>query len=366
MRDFVVIDDQDLLRDLCGPGHRNLALLEQAWGQDELRADSPGGGVVLEGAPGAVREARAALEFLAARVSAGAQADEQEIRGALFHARSGEGPLGTLTAARDGGARDPAGRDSAGRDAGGRDSGGTSRKNARIVANNEAQQNYLNALRDPRTDLVFGIGPAGTGKTFLAVAQAVAELQADRVRKLVITRPAVEAGEHLGFLPGDLAEKVDPYLRPIWDALGELLGPGLYEKHRAAGRIEIAPLAFMRGRTLKDAFIIVDEAQNATRMQMKMALTRPGSGSRIVVTGDPSQVDLPRPAESGLIHAVRLLEHVEGVRIIRFSGRDIVRHPLVERVVLAYDKEDVALRQARDAGKAGGTADQGGDAVDIA
>lgn len=350
VRDFVVIDDHQLLRTLCGPGHRNLAVLEGAWGGEDLRADSPGGGVALEGAPEAVREARAALEFLAARISAGAEGTSEEVRGAVFHARSMDAARDPTAPARENGARD---------------NGGNNRKTAGIVARSEVQHAYLAALRDPRPELIFGIGPAGTGKTFLAVAQAVAELQADRVRRLVITRPAVEAGERLGFLPGDLAEKVDPYLRPIWDALGELLGPGPYEKHRAAGRIEVAPFAFMRGRTLKDAFIIVDEAQNATRMQMKMALTRLGSGSRIVVTGDPSQIDLPRPAESGLTHAVGLLEHVEGVRVIRFSSRDVVRHPLVERVVSAYDSEEKALRKARSTLKAGTPADPGDDTDDL-
>ena len=185
-------------------------------------------------------------------------------------------------------------------------------------------------------DLTFGIGPAGTGKTYLAVAAAVSYLAEDKVRKLVLVRPAVEAGERLGFLPGDMTQKVDPYLRPLYDALNDMLGGERVAKLMERGVIEIAPLAFMRGRTLNDAFIILDEAQNTTVEQMKMFLTRLGFGSTAVITGDTTQIDLPRGTTSGLKHAARILENVEGISFTRFVAQDVVRHPLVQRIVEAY------------------------------
>ena len=191
-------------------------------------------------------------------------------------------------------------------------------------------------------DLSFGIGPAGTGKTFLAVACAVDALERSSVQRIVLTRPAVEAGERLGFLPGDLTQKVDPYLRPLYDALYDLMGFDRVTKAFEKGLIEIAPLAFMRGRTLNHAFIILDEAQNTTPEQMKMFLTRIGFGSRAVVTGDISQIDLPRGAKSGLIEAERILKRVKGVSFTRFGSQDVVRHPLVARIVEAYDAEAAA------------------------
>ena len=200
-------------------------------------------------------------------------------------------------------------------------------------------------------DLSFGIGPAGTGKTFLAVACAVDALERSSVQRIILTRPAVEAGERLGFLPGDLTQKVDPYLRPLYDALYDLMGFDRVTKAFEKGLIEIAPLAFMRGRTLNHAFIILDEAQNTTPEQMKMFLTRIGFGSRAVVTGDISQIDLPRGAKSGLIEAERILKKVNGVAFTRFTSGDVVRHPLVARIVEAYDRaqafEDKAATQAQ-------------------
>ena len=186
-------------------------------------------------------------------------------------------------------------------------------------------------------DITFGIGPAGTGKTYLAVASAVDALERSSVQRIVLTRPAVEAGERLGFLPGDLAQKVDPYLRPLYDALYELMGHDKVQKAFERNAIEIAPLAFMRGRTLNNAFVILDEAQNTTPEQMKMFLTRIGFGSRAVVTGDVSQIDLPKGAMSGLIDAERVLKRVKGIAITRFTSADVVRHPLVARIVDAYD-----------------------------
>jgi phosphate starvation-inducible PhoH-like protein len=201
-----------------------------------------------------------------------------------------------------------------------------------------AQKEYVEAMR--RTSLAFGIGPAGTGKTFLAVAMAVRRLQDRQVRRIVLTRPAIEAGEHLGFLPGTLEEKVNPYMRPLQDALHDMLEGEKILRLVERGVIEIAPLAYMRGRTLNDAFLIMDEAQNATREQMKMLLTRIGNGTFAVVTGDPSQVDLPGGQPSGLAHAVSLLEGVEGISICRFSDADVMRHPLVQSIVRAYERDE--------------------------
>ncbi len=192
-------------------------------------------------------------------------------------------------------------------------------------------------------DITFGIGPAGTGKTYLAVASAVDALERSSVQRIVLTRPAVEAGERLGFLPGDLAQKVDPYLRPLYDALYELMGHDKVQKAFERNAIEIAPLAFMRGRTLNNAFVILDEAQNTTPEQMKMFLTRIGFGSRAVVTGDVSQIDLPKGAMSGLIDAERVLKRVKGIAVTRFTSADVVRHPLVARIVDAYDAPRRAL-----------------------
>lgn len=204
------------------------------------------------------------------------------------------------------------------------------------------QVHYVEALRDENIDLIFGVGPAGTGKTFLAVAAAVEALKQERVDRIVVTRPAVEAGEKLGYLPGDLAEKVDPYLMPIWDAFRSQMSENDLKARRERRVIEVAPLAFMRGRTLSNAFVIVDEAQNATVLQMKMTLTRLGEGSRMVVTGDPSQIDLLRPDQSGLAHAISILEDVPGVEVIRFATQDVVRHRLVAHIVDAYHRDEGA------------------------
>ena len=198
------------------------------------------------------------------------------------------------------------------------------------------QREYLENIL--KHDITFGIGPAGTGKTWLAVACAIDAMERDSVQRLVLTRPAVEAGERLGFLPGDLAQKVDPYLRPLYDALYDLMGFDKVQRLFEKQTIEIAPLAYMRGRTLNHAFVILDEAQNTTPEQMKMFLTRIGFGSKAVITGDPSQVDLPRGQQSGLAHAVRVLEDVQGIATTRFTSRDVVRHPLVARIVDAYDR----------------------------
>ena len=197
------------------------------------------------------------------------------------------------------------------------------------------QRKYIEAIE--QNDMVFGVGPAGTGKTYLAVAMAVSAMNAKKVSRIVLVRPAVEAGERLGFLPGTLQEKVDPYLRPLYDALYDLLDPEKVDKMLEKNIIEVAPLAFMRGRTLNDAFIIMDEAQNTTIEQMKMFLTRMGNSSRAVITGDITQIDLPNPRKSGLVDAINVLDGVEGISFCHFADSDVVRHPLVQRVVRAYD-----------------------------
>ena len=205
------------------------------------------------------------------------------------------------------------------------------------------QQNYVAAMR--KNTITFGTGPAGTGKTYLAVSFAVASYKAKQVEKIILTRPAVEAGEKLGFLPGDLQTKVDPYLRPLYDALQELFGLETYAKLMEKGVIEVAPLAYMRGRTLSNAFVILDEAQNATREQMKMFLTRLGEGSKMVVTGDLTQTDLPDGKTSGLAHAVSVLKGVEDIAVVALTERDVVRHPLVSRIVRAYEREEQRRRK---------------------
>lgn len=211
-------------------------------------------------------------------------------------------------------------------------------KRATIKPRGKNQQGYVRTIND--CDINFGIGPAGTGKTYLAVACAVQALLEEKVRRILLVRPAVEAGEKLGFLPGDLSQKIDPYLRPLYDALYEMLGFELVTKYIERNIIEVAPLAFMRGRTLNNSFIILDEAQNTTREQMKMFLTRIGFGSTAVITGDATQIDLPRGAHSGLTHVANILKDVKGIGFTHFQNRDVVRHPLVQRIVEAYDEHE--------------------------
>ena len=211
------------------------------------------------------------------------------------------------------------------------------------------QKKYVESIR--KNTVVIAVGPAGTGKTYLAVALAVAAFRDKQVNRIIITRPAVEAGEKLGFLPGDLQSKVDPYLRPLYDALFDMLGAEAFARYQERGNIEVAPLAYMRGRTLEDSFIILDEAQNTTPEQMKMFLTRLGFGSKIVVTGDATQIDLPDGRKSGLIEACNVLKNVEDIDIIRFSEKDVVRHQLVQRIVKAYEKYEDVKRSKSDHGQ---------------
>jgi len=205
-----------------------------------------------------------------------------------------------------------------------------------IMAKTPTQKLYVQTIKE--NDITFGVGPAGTGKTYLAMAVAVAYLKQQKVNRIILTRPAVEAGEKLGFLPGSLEEKVDPYLRPLYDALYDMVDPDKVVSMIEKKVVEVAPLAFMRGRTLNDAFIILDEAQNTTKEQMKMLLTRIGFGSKVVITGDITQIDLPKTAESGLIEAIKVLQNVKGIGFVQFSDKDVVRHPIVQRIIQAYDK----------------------------
>jgi phosphate starvation-inducible PhoH-like protein len=225
-----------------------------------------------------------------------------------------------------------------------REDAGFRTRKRRIAARSAGQALYVKAMRE--NELVFGLGPAGTGKTYLAVAAAIDLLMAGKVERVILSRPAVEAGERLGFLPGDLRDKVDPYLRPIFDALNDMLPADQLQKRLASGELEVAPIAFMRGRTLAHAFVILDEAQNTTPVQMKMFLTRLGEGSRMVVTGDPSQVDLPAGSRSGLADALEALRGLDNIGVVRFTEKDVVRHPLVARIVGAYDSRDRAARGA--------------------
>ena len=219
-----------------------------------------------------------------------------------------------------------------------------------IKAKTVGQKTYVDAMK--KNVITLGVGPAGTGKTYLAVAQAVAAFRAKEVTRIILTRPAVEAGERLGFLPGDLQSKVDPYLRPLYDALFEMLGPETYQKYVERGNIEVAPLAYMRGRTLDDSFIILDEAQNTSREQMKMFLTRLGFGSKIVITSDITQIDLPRDTTSGLKEAMRVLKGVEDIAICRLTAQDVVRHVLVQRIIAAYERDEA--RSPKKPGEKGG------------
>lgn len=212
----------------------------------------------------------------------------------------------------------------------------TTHKGKPIKVKTIGQKHYVSMIR--KKDIVFGIGPAGTGKTYLAVVLAVTSLKEGKVKRIVLTRPAVEAGENLGFLPGDLQEKVDPYLRPLYDGLNDVLGPEAVIKYMERGQIEVAPLAYMRGRTLEDSFIILDEAQNTTPEQMKMFLTRLGFGSKMVITGDVTQIDLPRGKKSGLVEAERILKSIEEIGFIYFTESDVVRHSLVQKIIAAYDQ----------------------------
>lgn len=310
----LAFEDNKLASALFGQYGQNLALVERKLG---VKADSRGNHVTLEGSRSACEMARRVLEGLYEQLKRGQDVTTGDVEGAVRQAIA-QGSLFDT---------DPSTRVA------------FEEINVRkrpVRARTAAQDGYIRALK--KHSLVFGTGPAGTGKTWLAVAQAVQMFERKEVDRIILSRPAVEAGERLGFLPGDMREKVDPYLRPIYDALHDLMDVRIVERALESGDIEIAPLAFMRGRTLANACVILDEAQNTTSMQMKMFLTRLGENSRMIVTGDPSQIDLPPGQVSGLSEAVRLLEGVEGVGHVAFSAQDVIRHELVQRIVEAYDR----------------------------
>jgi phosphate starvation-inducible PhoH-like protein len=303
-------DDNSLLPMLFGEHDRHLARIEQLL---DVSLASRGNKLSIEGEAEAVAAARSVLQSLYSRIKRGLAIDMAEIDAAIRLVDAGAGG-GEAMAIR-------------------------TRKRV-IMARSPGQETYIRAMKSK--ELVFGLGPAGTGKTYLAVAMAVALHLTGAIDRIILSRPAVEAGERLGFLPGDLKEKVDPYLRPLYDALYDMLPADQVVNRLASGEIEIAPLAFMRGRTLTNAFVILDEAQNTSPMQMKMFLTRLGEGSRMVVTGDLSQIDLPAGTRSGLRDAVEALGHIPALEVIRFGAADVVRHDLVSQIVRAYDARDAA------------------------
>lgn len=316
----VNFDKPQLLPQLFGEFDSNLLMLEERLG---VYIHARGQRVVIEGGAEAVAHAREVLQELHSRVIRGEEVDGGLIDAVI--AMSSE-PMFTGIVRAEPAAGGP------------KPSIMIRTRKKTIVPRSVTQTHYMRELAS--NDLIFALGPAGTGKTYLAVAQAVAQLITGSVQRLILSRPAVEAGERLGFLPGDMKEKVDPYLRPIYDALYDCLPAEQVERRIASGEIEIAPIAFMRGRTLADAFVILDEAQNTTPMQMKMFLTRFGQNSRMVVCGDPNQTDLPGgPNASGLNDAVNRLEGVEGISMVRFGVGDVVRHPIVGRIVAAYEGE---------------------------
>jgi phosphate starvation-inducible PhoH-like protein len=313
---ILTFENNRLASELFGQFDQHLKLLEQRL---QIEARARGNSVAITGELQATNQARRALDFLYARLQSGGAVDASDVEGAIRMAVAADDQLSLPTLERK--AKLSMAQ--------------ISTRKKTIAARTPTQDAYMRALE--RSEMVFGVGPAGTGKTYLAVAHAAQLLERGVVDRIVLTRPAVEAGERLGFLPGDMKDKVDPYLRPLYDALYDMIPGDKVERAITAGVIEIAPLAFMRGRTLANAAIILDEAQNTTSMQMKMFLTRLGDNGRMIITGDPSQVDLPRGVTSGLVEALQVLKGVEGVSVVRFKDTDVVRHPLVGRIVQAYD-----------------------------
>lgn len=308
-----IIKEETFERELFGNFDENIKLIEEALKIDVILRE---GNIVLMGEEKNVNKALKLMTELHQSVSNGKNLDKQSISYSLSLLLEGnEDKLKELE-----------------------DTIVLTQKGKAVQPKTLGQKEYINLIKN--NDITFGIGPAGTGKTYLAVAMAVKAFKRDEVSRIILTRPAVEAGENLGFLPGDLKDKVDPYLRPLYDALFDMLGADKFNKYLERGLIEVAPLAFMRGRTLDNAFIILDEAQNTTREQMKMFLTRLGFGSKAVVTGDLTQTDLPDNKRSGLLHARDVLKGVEGIGSITLTERDVVRHALVQRIIVAYDKYD--------------------------
>ncbi len=310
-------DDNQLASQLYGQFDENIARIEQKLGVD-IR--SRGNQLSIKGEQHAIEHARRALDYLYDLLSKGQHVARSDVDGAIRMAMAADDQMALPTLEE-------------------KERAGTSRIATRkrtIQARSPNQDLYMRALVS--NELVFGVGPAGTGKTYLAVAHAAMLLERGQVERIILSRPAVEAGERLGFLPGDMKEKVDPYLRPLYDALYDMMPGEKVERAITAGVIEIAPLAFMRGRTLAHSAVILDEAQNTTSMQMKMFLTRLGEGSRMMINGDPTQIDLPPGQKSGLVEALQILEGIDTIAKIRFTEKDVVRHPLVAEIVGAYDR----------------------------
>jgi len=329
---FINIDRLDNIISVFGSFDENLRLIESAMNVSITDRDSE---LKITGGEEEIACAQRTIEGLLALAAKGETIDEQNVRYVMGLVREGEDDkLHELA----------------------RDVICVTAKGKPIKAKTLGQKKYVDAIQ--KNTVTLGIGPAGTGKTYLAVAAAVAAFRAKEINRIILTRPAVEAGERLGFLPGDLQSKVDPYLRPLYDALFDMLGAETYNKYLERGNIEVAPLAYMRGRTLDDSFIILDEAQNTSREQMKMFLTRLGFGSKIVITGDITQIDLPTDKTSGLKEAMRVLEGVEDIAICRLTGSDVVRHVLVQRIIQAYEgyenRKNASTIPAPKSGRPGG------------
>ena len=306
------IDRMEHAVSLFGSFDENIKLIEKEF---DVTFITRGSEIKIKGDEEAVDKAKRAVKNMLLLINKGETLNEQNIRYVISLVRDGnEDKLSAMSS----------------------DCVCISAKGKPIKAKTLGQKKYIEAIKN--NTIVFGIGPAGTGKTYLAVALAVNAFRAKQVNRIILTRPAVEAGEKLGFLPGDLQQKVDPYLRPLYDALFDMLGPENFQKYQERGNIEVAPLAYMRGRTLDDSFIILDEAQNTTPEQMKMFLTRLGFGSKIVVTGDITQIDLPDGKRSGLVEVIKILKGVEDIEAIRFTQKDVVRHRLVQDIIKAYEK----------------------------
>lgn len=310
--------DNHLLSELVGPEDRHILRVEQCLG---VRIALRGNRVAIAGDETSVAHAKTALQHLYNKLEKQQFVDMAEVDSAIHLASHVIMANGVSKSVND------------------TDYNGVSIQTKRrvIFPRTQKQNDYMQAMQ--KQEMVFGIGPAGTGKTYLAVAAGVSLLLAGKIDRIILSRPAVEAGEHLGFLPGDMREKVDPYLRPLYDALNDMLPPDQVVKRIATGEIEIAPLAFMRGRTLTNAFVILDEAQNTTPMQMKMFLTRLGSNARMVINGDLTQIDLPRGTSSGLQEAMRILQGINDINFTIFTEDDVIRHPLVSKIVKAYDRD---------------------------
>jgi phosphate starvation-inducible PhoH-like protein len=326
----LAFEDNRLAAQLYGDFDQNLALIEQRL---SVQATPRGNHVMLRGAASAVDQGRRVLESLYALLEEGQQIDIANVDAMIRMVQTEDSQLVLPTLDKKGKVR----------------MAQIATRKATVVARTPAQDAYMRAM--DRAELIFGVGPAGTGKTYLAVAHAASLLERGDINRIILSRPAVEAGERLGFLPGDMKEKVDPYLRPLYDALYDMMRPEHVERCITSGIIEVAPLAFMRGRTLANAVVILDEAQNTTSMQMKMFLTRLGENSKMIVTGDPTQVDLPRGEKSGLVEAVKLLDGIEGVHVSRFNDKDVVRHALVGRIVRAYEADTQRRLDAAEAGR---------------